>query len=207
VQVDGVIVRTPETRIDPEKVKVAVRGNTVTPPIQYRYILLNKPPGVICTCKPGREKGPNILDVVKVPERIFPVGRLDKNTTGLILLTNDGALSQRLTHPSFQKEKEYIVETTRPITANHLGRLKKGVQLEDGKSRFLHIEKTGEKGLRLVLTEGRKRQIRRTLKAISLPIRSLHRLRVGKLNLSGLPEGKWRDLKPGELRLLIDELE
>ena len=202
IRVDGKVVSGPEMRIVPDQHRVEVRGREVIPPTSFRYIILNKPSGILCTCKAGREKGPTLLDLVKVPERIFPVGRLDKNSSGLILLTNDGDLTQRLAHPSFEKEKEYLIETGRPFQPGDLDKLRGGIVLDDGLSRFKVVKKVGERHLQVTLTEGRKRQIRRSLKAIGLPITSLVRTRFGPLLLFDLPEGHWRDLTRDEIRQL-----
>lgn len=202
VRIDGRVVNQPETRIASEDHEISVRGKQVTGPPSLRYIILNKPAGVICTCRPSREKGPTILDLINIPERVYPAGRLDKDTSGLVLLTNDGELAQRLTHPSFQKEKEYLIDTRRPLTDEDLDRLRIGVMLEDGRSCFYNIARVGKRRLRITLTEGRKRQIRRTLKAIALPISRLHRIRLGTLRLSQLPSGQWRNLDTNEIRKL-----
>ena len=202
VRLDGEVVSGPEARIVPNQHRVEVRGREVIPPTSFRYIILNKPSGILCTCKASREKGPTLLDLVKVPERIFPVGRLDKNSSGLILLTNDGKLTQRLTHPSFEKEKEYLIETGRRIQPEDLDKLRGGIVLDDGLSRFKVVEKVGERHLQVTLTEGRKRQIRRSLKAIGLPIKNLVRTRFGPLVLSDLVAGHWRDLTQEEVRQL-----
>jgi len=205
VEVDGKVVNTPEIRVAPHRNRVLVRGKLISPPDTFRYILFNKPTGIICTCKSSREKGKTILDLVSVSERVFPVGRLDKDTSGLILLTNDGELAQRLTHPSFGKEKEYLITTKRPLGEDNLEKLRKGVQLEDGLSRFTSVQKLGENSLKVVMTEGRNRQIRRTLKALRIPIKNLHRTRFGDLTLSELPRGKWRDLTQEEVERLKGE--
>jgi len=202
VQVNGQIVRTPETRINPDEAQVKVRSKPVRLLRSHRYIILNKPAGVICTCRSSREKGRTILNLVNVPERLFPAGRLDRDTSGLLLLTNDGDLVQKLVHPSFQQEREYVVETVRSTTEQDLIRLRRGVMLEDGLSKFQKVEKLSQRELKIILTEGRKRQIRRTLKAIGLPILSLHRIRFGPLRLWRLPVGHWRDLTPGEIQQL-----
>ncbi len=203
IAVNGEVIRAPETRIDPTDAHVLVRGKAVKPPAGFRYILINKPVGVLCTCQPGRERGRSIMDLVKVPERIFPAGRLDKDTSGLLLLTNDGTLVQKLIHPSFQKEREYIIETERPLLEADLKKLRAGVMLEDGFSQFQQVERAGKRSLKVILIEGRKRQIRRTLETLDLPIRRLHRIRFGSLRLSNLSEGQWRDLKASEIRQLI----
>lgn len=202
VRIDGQVVNQPETRIASEGLEISVRGRRITAPSSFRYIILNKPAGVICTCRPSREKGPTILNLVNIPERVYPAGRLDRDTSGLVLLTNDGELAQRLTHPSYQKEKEYLIDTRRPLADEDLDRLRRGVMLEDGHSRFSSIARVGKRRLKVTLTEGRKRQIRRTLNAIGLSIGRLHRIRLGALRLSQLPSGQWRNLDVNEIRRL-----
>ncbi|TKJ39685.1 pseudouridine synthase [candidate division LCP-89 bacterium B3_LCP] len=206
VTVDSEIVLTPQTRIDSQISRVKVRGKFVSPPKILRYIIFNKPAGVLCTCNPGREKGEIILDLVKVPERVFPVGRLDKDTSGLLLLTNDGEFAQKLTHPSYQKEKEYLVETDEAIEEAHLVKLRSGVQLDDGTSKFKEIELRGSNEIKVILTEGKKRQIRRTLQTINLNVSKLHRVSVSGLILKNLKAGEWRDLTDDELKALKEEL-
>ena len=202
VLVDGQLVNTPESRVDPAVAQIRVRGHLVKPPAARRYILLNKPTGVLCTCQKGRERGKAILDLVKVPERIFPAGRLDRDTAGLLLLTDDGELVQRLMHPSFEQEREYLIQTGRSIQFQDLERLRDGIHLEDGLSKFAQVQKVGERGLQIILKEGKKRQIRRTLAKIGLPIKSLTRIRLGNLTLASLPIGKWRDLTAKEINSL-----
>jgi pseudouridine synthase len=202
VQVNGQVIRTPETRIDPAAAQIRVRGRSVQPPRTHRYILLNKPAGILCTCQKGREKGRTILDIVRVPERIFPAGRLDRDTAGLLLLTDDGDLVQKLMHPSFEQEREYQIETGRSILQRDLDKLREGIHLEDGLSKFARVQKVGERRLLIILKEGKKRQIRRTLLKIGLPIKNLTRIRLGTLRLTSLPLGKWRDLTPKEISSL-----
>ncbi len=202
VMVDDAVILTPETRINPEQCSISLRGKSVSPPKNYRYIILNKPAGVICTSQKGRERGQTVFDLVEVPERLFTIGRLDKDTSGLLILTNDGELTQRLTHPSFQKEKEYIVTTSKIIAKSILDKMKIGVQLDDGESRFVSAAVIANNRVEVVLTEGRNRQIRRTFKALGLSVTRLHRTRVGNLKLTKLPAGKWRDLEPEEVASL-----
>jgi pseudouridine synthase len=116
-----------------------------------------------------------------------------------VLLTNDGELVQRLIHPSFQQEREYLINVHRNIIPGDLIKLKTGINLDDGLSRFKKVEQTSENSLRVILTEGRKRQIRRTLQALGMPIVRLQRIRFGSLNLGDLPEGKWRELIASEI--------
>lgn len=199
VKVNGEVVTTPETRIDPATARVEVQGKPINPIRKFRYILLNKPVGYLSTCKPGREKGRTLMDLVKVPERLYPAGRLDRDTSGLVLLTNDGELVQRLIHPSFEVEREYLIEINRTILQEDLVKLRKGIRLEDGLSRFKKVERVGDRAIRVVLAEGRKRQIRRTLQALGTSILKLHRIRFGSLELGDVPEGKWRDLLACEI--------
>ncbi len=202
VRVDGAEVTDPAVRVNARVQKITLRGRRVEPPAKLRYIALHKPKGVLCTRKPAREKSRTVFDLVNLPERLFNVGRLDKDTTGLLLLTNDGDLAQRLMHPSYEKEKEYLVTTVHPVESSHLDRLRRGVRLEDGLSKFRSVEKLSLNKVKIVLTEGRKRQIRRTFQAIGLPVRDLHRTRVGNLILGNLAEGDWRDLTEEEVQAL-----
>jgi 23S rRNA pseudouridine2605 synthase len=199
VRLNGEVVITPESRINPGEVVVQFQGKVIQPPTAHRYILMNKPVGFLSTCKTGKEKGRTVLNLVKVPERIFPAGRLDRDTSGLLLLTNDGELVHRLLHPSFEIEREYLIETGRDITTTDIHKLNRGVLLDDGFSRFIRVDLKEQRSLLIVLAEGRKRQIRRTLKAIGVPILTLHRIRFGNLTLGKLPSGQWRELTPSEI--------
>jgi 23S rRNA pseudouridine2605 synthase len=202
ITVDNRITDTPESRVSGDHQIIRFRGTIVKPLVKHRYIILNKPAGVICTSAKSRETGRTVLDLVKVPERIYSIGRLDKDSSGLLLLTNDGDLAQRLTHPSFEKEKEYHVITPGPVREDHISKLRKGIALNDGLSRFKSAELLESNKLKVVLTQGRKRQIRRTLKAIGLEVRSLHRVRIGDLHIGQLKGGQWRDLNEEELKKL-----
>jgi pseudouridine synthase len=202
VQVNGVTVKTPETRVDAGQDRISYRGRRIEPVRSFRYILFHKPRGVISTCRAGREKGRTVLDFVQVSERIFPAGRLDRDTSGLLILTNDGELVHRLIHPSFEMEREYIARTSRPVQPDELRRLQEGVLLDDGLSKFPQVQAIGKQSLRLVLCEGRKRQIRRTFAAVGLPLADLQRVRFGPIKLGKLPQGAWRDLLPAEVRRL-----
>jgi 23S rRNA pseudouridine2605 synthase len=137
---------------------------------------------------------------------VFPVGRLDRDTEGLLILTNDGDLAHRLAHPRHGVEKEYLAEVDGMPTARQLGRLRRGAPLEDGPARAVQARAVGRSGprgaVRLVLTEGRKREVRRLLEAVGLPVRRLVRTRVGPIRLGGLGPGDLRDLEPHEVRAL-----
>ena len=202
VQVNDVTVVTPETRVHADQDRIRYRGKRIQPIRSFRYIIFHKPRGVLSTCRAGRDKGRTVLDFVRVGERIFPAGRLDRDTSGLLILTNDGDLVHRMIHPSFEMEREYIAKTSRPIHPDDLRMLQGGVLLEDGFSRFLQVQPIGKQTLRLVLREGRKRQIRRTFAAVELPLTDLQRVRFGPIKLGRLPIGAWRDLLPAEVRRL-----
>ncbi|MBU1880691.1 pseudouridine synthase, partial [bacterium] len=185
--------------------RVEFRGKEVTPQAESLYIMIHKPKGILVTNQSSRETGSTVFDLIDgVPGRLFSVGRLDRDTTGLLILTNDGALAQKLAHPSSEKEKEYLVEFDRPVNAGHLKKLERGVLLDDGVSRFKAVKRTNSQELEVILTEGRKRQIRRTFKAIDLPVKELHRQRIGKLTLGKLKVGEWRKLSKNEVAMLLE---
>jgi len=166
-----------------------------------RYILLNKPAGYITSLKDpeGRQK---VTDLVDIEERVVPVGRLDYNTSGALLMTNDGMLSHRLMHPSFEINKVYEADVQGTITDELLNKLSNGIKLEDGMTAPAKARKISNDKIELVIHEGRKRQVRRMLAAVGLQVVKLHRPKYGPLDLSGLKPGEWRDLTEAELKLL-----
>ena len=165
--------------------------------------MLHKPAGVLCTAR-DPEGRPTVLALVRqhgIEARLFPVGRLDQDTTGLLLLTDDGDLGFKLTHPSFGMEKEYEAQVGRALSPAELERLQTGVDLDDGRTAPCQVAlETSPSGilLRLVLHEGRKRQIRRMLRALDVPLVRLHRVRIGPLRLAALPPGSLRSLEAVE---------
>lgn len=167
-----------------------------------RYILLYKPAGYITTLKDphGRRK---VTDLVKIAERIVPVGRLDYDTTGILILTNDGQLAHRLMHPSFIVEKTYEAEVKGSITEETLNKLSVGVDLEDGKTTPASVRKLTENKIELIIHEGRKHQVKRMLAAVGLETISLHRRQYGRLTLAGLKPGHWRELSEEEIQSLL----
>lgn len=167
-----------------------------------RYILLNKPAGYITTLKDphGRRK---VTDLVKIDERIVPVGRLDYDTTGVLVLTNDGQLAHRLMHPSFNVEKTYEAEVRGNITKEILNKLSIGVDLEDGKTAPARVKKLSEDKIELVIHEGRTHQVKRMLAAVGLETVSLHRRQYGPLTLAGLKSGQWREISEEEIQSLL----
>jgi len=166
-----------------------------------RYILLYKPEGYITTLKDpeGRVK---VTDLVKIDERVVPVGRLDFNTTGVLLLTNDGELTNKLTHPSFKVDKVYEATVLGDIKDEILHKLSIGVDLEDGRTAPAAAKKLAANKIELIIHEGRNHQVKRMLAAVGLEVKKLHRPKYGPFNLDGLKPGQWRDLSAAELKLL-----
>jgi pseudouridine synthase len=199
-------VATLGDKIDIEAQSVAVDGVTVNLDPNIRYYALHKPPGVVTTMSDPQGR-PDIREYLP-PEgpRVFPVGRLDRDSEGLLLLTNDGDLANRLMHPSFGIEKEYLAEVEGTPSAKHLSRLRAGVELDDGPARAARAKivaaSRGRGAVQLVMTEGRKREVRRMLEAVGLPVTRLVRLRIGGVRLGGLAPGDHRELDLEEVLAL-----
>lgn len=201
VRVNGEVVRLQGRKVDPEHDVVEVDGERVAPRQERIYIALHKPAGYVTSCRhPGKRI---VLDLVPCRQRIYPVGRLDKDSTGLLLLTNDGRLHLRLSHPSFDHEKEYEVETVRPVSENALRRMAAGMPILGTRTRPAEVTRLGERAFRIVLREGRNRQIRRMVKSLGNEVVSLKRIRIASIRLGDLPEGAWRPLSPQEVRSLL----
>ena len=168
---------------------------------KLRYILINKPDRTVTTLK-DTENRPTIVDLVDISERVVPVGRLDFDTTGVLLLTNDGELAHKLMHPSFEVDKVYEAEVQGRITPEILNMLSIGIELEDGKTAPAKANKLSDNKIELTIHEGRNHQVKRMLDAVGLPVRRLHRSKYGPLDLTGLKPGQWRDLTPDEIAQL-----
>ena len=180
--------------------RVEVDGEPVTAQ-KLTYALLYKPAGTVTTASDPQGR-PTVVELVDVPERVVPVGRLDADTTGALLLTNDGPLAHRLAHPRYGVEKVYEVEVEgRPGDAA-LQALAKGVELEDGLTAPSTVRRLAPSRLELTLHEGRNRQVKRMLEAVGHPVRRLHRSRYAGLTLEGLEPGAWRELEPSEVERL-----
>ena len=188
-------------RADPERDSVVVDGVPVPLRRQLAYYLLNKPAGVICSAKDPQGR-PSVLDLVPPEPRVFSVGRLDLSSEGLMVLTNDGELAFQLTHPRFGVSKEYLVEVEGRFTNQALGRLRRGVELDDGPTAPAKVKVVAPNAAHIVIHEGRKRQVRRMCEAVGLPVRRLVRTRVGPLSGAGLAPGQWRPLSTLEVRSL-----
>jgi pseudouridine synthase len=174
----------------------------VKPAPERVVIVVNKPKGYLSACHRGHEEGYLVTELVDLPVRLFPVGRLDRESEGLLLLTNDGDLTLRLTHPRYEVEKEYEVELEHVISPEALARLRQGVELEDGPAKPRQVKRLGARRLRIVMAEGRKREVRRMLAAVGLDVVRLVRVRVAGLELGGLGSGKWRRVTDEELEQL-----
>ena len=164
---------------------------------------VNKPAGVVSTAKEPGDR-PAVVSLVESEARLYPVGRLDADSTGLLLLTNDGELANRLTHPRYEVPKTYRVELRRPPKDADLRRLAAGVELEDGLTAPAKVERIGERVVEIVLREGRNRQVRRMAEAIDNRVDSLRRVRFGPIALGGLAEGEARRLTEEEIAALRD---
>ena len=177
--------------------RVEVDGKVVTKQ-RPAYVLLHKPAGVVTTARDTHGRR-TVVDLVEHPTRVVPVGRLDADTTGALLLTNDGALAHRLAHPRYGVEKVYEVDVEGDPDEAALRRLRDGVELEDGVTAPAGVRRLARARLELTLHEGRNRQVRRMCEAVGHPVRRLHRSRYAGLTLDGLAEGEWRELTAGEV--------
>jgi 23S rRNA pseudouridine2605 synthase/23S rRNA pseudouridine2604 synthase len=204
VAVNGRIVAELGTRIDPEMDLVQVDGKPVESSQPHLYIALHKPQGYVTSCRHPGEK--IVIDLVDIPQRIYPIGRLDKDSTGLLLLTNDGRLHHRLSHPSFDHEKEYEVTTAQTITDGALRKLAEGLPLMGTKTRPAKVRRLSDQKFRIVLKEGRNRQIRRMVRKVGGQVDRLKRIRVGNVKLGRLAPGSWRYLTQAETQHLLTSL-
>ena len=204
VTVNGKVVVILGTKVNPETDVVHLKGMPVEASERLIYIMLNKPEGVVASCMHRGE--PVVTDLVDLPQRLFPVGRLDKDSTGLLLLTNDGRIHHRLSHPSFDHEKEYDVTVQRPFDDEALAAMQKGMPLSGVMTRPARVRRLSGNRFRIVLMEGKNRQIRRMVKQVGNRVVLLHRIRVADLKLGGLARGSWRHLNPEETRRLLKRL-
>ena len=186
-------------RVDPDHDLVEIDGAAVGVKPGLEYLLLNKPRGVISTASDpqGRQ---TVVDLVSAEHRVFPVGRLDADTEGLLLLTNDGELTHRLTHPSFGVDKEYLAQVQGKPSRGALRSLKEGVSLEDGMTAPAQASLVAPNLIRIVIHEGRNRQVRRMCEAVGYPVIRLVRVRIGPLRDTALGAGEWRHLEVDEVR-------
>jgi 23S rRNA pseudouridine2605 synthase len=208
VEVDGEVVTRLGTKVDPRTAVIRVEGKRLPPVSEHVYLALNKPRGVVSTMSDpeGRRTLGDL--VADRPERLFHVGRLDTDTEGLILLTNDGDFAQRVAHPSYELDKTYVAEVSGVVSGATLRRLREGVVLDDGPvevSRVRVVSSTRDRSIvELVIHEGRNRIVRRLLDEVGHPVRRLTRTAIGPVLLQGLRSGELRDLTRDELGTLLD---
>ncbi len=202
VQVNGAVITKLGTRVGPRD-RVAVDGKPVSRAPSYTYIVLNKPLGVVSTARDERGRR-TVVDLIKSPTRVYPVGRLDVSSEGLILLTNNGELTFRLLHPRHEVPREYHVWVSPPPTSEQLDRLRQGVEIEGWRTGPAEVSRGPGGALRIVIHEGHKRQIRLMCQAVGLNVERLVRVRIGPLTLGRLKPGEWRELRPAEVRALFE---
>jgi 23S rRNA pseudouridine2605 synthase len=180
--------------------RVEVDGRPIAPQ-RLAYVLLHKPAGVVTTARDPQGR-PTVVDLVEHASRVVPVGRLDADTTGALLLTNDGELAHRLAHPRYGVEKTYVVDVEGEPSDEVIRALAEGVELDDGPTAPAKARRIAPSQLELVLHEGRKHQVKRMLAAVGHPVTRLHRSAYAALTLDGLEPGQWRELSPDELERL-----
>ena len=204
VKVNGTVVTSLGMRVDPASDKVFVDGKQIVILDDMVYIVFNKPHDCITTARDERGR-PTVMDFVKVRERIFPIGRLDRHTTGVLLLTNDGEFANRLMHPSHEVKKAYQVTLDQPLTAEHSEKLSIGIRLSDGKTKaaeILLLPGGKNKVVGIVIHEGRNRQIHRMFEALGYHVAKLDRVAYAGLTYEGLKRSAWRHLSTNEVRKL-----
>lgn len=201
VRVNGEVVTEPWREVDPERDAVEVDGRRVYPRRERHYFKLYKPRGVVCTLR-DPHAGRTLAGFIPAGLRLVPAGRLDRDSEGLVILTDDGDLIYRLTHPRFAVPKRYRVTLNRHVGKGDLERLSRGIELEDGLFLPDAVRRTGPRGVELVIHEGRKREIRRAFRALGYEVVRLVRTAMGPVELGDMRPGELRPLSPGELRAL-----
>ena len=201
ITVNGRTVHLLSTEIDPDKDKIIYDGRRITVEDKKIYIMLHKPLNYVTTADDDKGRD-SVLDLINIAERVFPVGRLDYDTTGLLLITNDGDLAHRLMHPTYGVEKTYIAELNSKIQEDQIGILRKGVQLIDGKTAPCKAFKIGKELVEISIHEGRNKQVKRMFRKLGFKVRSLHRIKYGPVTIGKLKYGQWRNLKQAEIDAL-----
>lgn len=208
IRVNGIVVDKLGTQIDEAKDVIECGGKIIGKQEDMVYIALNKPEGYISSATSAQ--GKSVMELVRIPERVYPVGRLDKDSCGLILLTNDGELTNLLTHPKFEMEREYLVYLDRKLTSVDAKELERGIMVE-GKLMSVHkvlemhssspLQGEVRRGsiVRLILKEGANRQIRKMLGRLGYSMAKLQRIRIGKLELGTIPEGFWQEIRKEDI--------
>lgn len=209
VQVNGQTVREQGVKVEIGADKVAVAGEEIRPVQKKYYIMLNKPAGYVSTAHDQFDR-PTVIDLLQgeIKSRIFPVGRLDYETEGLLLLTNDGEFTYKVTHPKFKVDKTYIADVRGPLSVRGLSALRRGVKIDGFKTSPAQVEildgEPGQNLIRITIHEGHNRQVRKMFEAIGCTVANLRRVSIGKVELGNLPLGRWRYLTSHEIHYLMN---
>jgi pseudouridine synthase len=204
VKVNGKIVTELGVKVDPERDAVEVDRDAIRSDTAPIYIALNKPKGYVSSCRQQNEQ--IVLDLLGISDRVYPIGRLDKDSTGLLLLTNDGHLHHRLSHPSFNHEKEYEVTVARPLPEGALRKVAEGLPMMGTRTRPVRVNRISARRFRIVLQEGKNRQIRRMVRKVGNQVVHLKRIRIANIKLGNLLSGSWRHLTKREKENLLKAL-
>ena len=204
VKVNGKVVTELGVKVDPERDAVEVECDAIRSDSAPIYIALNKPKGYVSSCRQQNEQ--IVMNLLDISDRVYPIGRLDKDSTGLLLLTNDGYLHHRLTHPSFNHEKEYEVTVAKPMPEGALRKLAEGLPMMGTRTRPARVDRISARRFRIVLQEGKNRQIRRMVRKVGNRVTSLKRIRIANIKLGNLPSGSWRHLTKREKEKLLKAL-
>lgn len=205
VKVNGETVREMGIKVDPETDRVLVDDKEIFLETEKIYILLNKPVGYVTTLSDEFDR-PKVIDLIDIKERVYPVGRLDYNSSGLLILTNDGELTHKITHPSSHVYKTYVVKIKGNITKKQINTFKTGVDIGGYTTAPADIEVLKQYKdnslVKVTIHEGKNRQIRRMMDALDHPVITLKRISIGEINIDDLPKGKWRHLTKEEIQYL-----
>ncbi|RKW24840.1 rRNA pseudouridine synthase [Candidatus Gracilibacteria bacterium] len=203
VKVNGIVAEIGQS-ITPGEDKIELLQKAIDKQKNLVYYKLNKPRGIVTTCAQNQEK--NIIDIINIKERVFPIGRLDKDTTGLILLTNDGRLANFLMHPKYNHEKEYIVEVFGKITDEALQKMSNGLFILGSYTKKAQVNRISSGKFSIIITEGRNRQIRRMVEKVGFKVKKLKRIRIENIKLGNLETGEYIPLTIKELNNLFERL-
>lgn len=191
-------------KVDPDTDKVELEGQAISEQQKQVYYKINKPRGIITTCAEFGDQ--NIIDIVDIPERVFPVGRLDKESDGLIILTNDGRITNYLIHPRYEHEKEYLVETFGPVSDDELKKMSRGLLILGSYTKKTRIERVSSGTFKIILTEWKNRQIRRMVEAVGWKVKKLKRIRIENIELWNLQAWEYKHLTQKEKSTLFAKL-
>jgi 23S rRNA pseudouridine2605 synthase len=204
VEINRTIVRDLGTKIDPQRDKVYINGKQIVQVHDFVYLVMNKPKDTITTLSDERGRT-TVMSLVRSKHRVYPVGRLDRNTTGVLLFTNDGEFANRLMHPKFEIQKSYLVTCETAVKSEHVEQLRKGMRIEDGKTApaEVYVMPHGKgKEIGIIIHEGRNRQVRKMFEALGYEVKKLDRVAYGPVTKEGLARGATRSLTRPEVRKL-----